>query len=178
MARRLSAETYPGQRRKEKRALWSRFALRPIERLYKRKFYELFGCACFKCGYVGTALPLFGYSPYLCVDHHVAMALGGHLVPGNLVALCRTCNGQKLDQAVEEFYSIEELDRLQPMLVAQEQLFSFKFDEERWYADPAGYLLSLGIDQETVVAVLDDEFHPDFVGRPEPFLSISLSIDL
>jgi len=53
------------------------------------------------------------------------MALGGHLVPGNLVALCWNCNNKKLDSPPEQFYTPGELDRLKPILDQQEDVFSF-----------------------------------------------------
>lgn len=108
-----------------------------------------------------------GFPPNLCMDHHVPMALGGHLVPGNLVSLCRRCNGLKLDKSPTEFYTQEELERLQPLLDAQEDLFNFSFDIDKWKNDKETYLLELGIEKEIVYSALYDEYFVDYIGDIE-----------
>lgn len=70
MARR-SAEKYPGQRQKEKRAFFGHFRLRVIEELFRRRFFESFGNRCFKCGMPEKVVQEFGNSPRLCMDHLV-----------------------------------------------------------------------------------------------------------
>lgn len=159
-----SAEKYPGQRTKEKRELFRRFKFRVIEDLYKQRFFSLFNNCCFKCGRPEKDIQEIGHPPILCMDHHIPMALGGHLIPGNVVALCRDCNNRKLDKAPACFYSNEELLRLQPLLDAQANLFAFSFDWDQWNENREGYLLSMGVDQATVNAALHDENHPNFVG--------------
>ena len=72
--------------------------------------------------------PEFGQPPSLCIDHHIPMILGGHLVPGNLVAFCRNCNNKKHEQPPGEFYTREELVKLKPILEKQREIFVFTFD--------------------------------------------------
>ncbi len=92
------------QRNSEKARLFNVFIFPIIADLAKNKFFALFGNRCYKCR-----------SPYsLVMDHHIPIVRGGHLVPGNLVALCINCNNHKLDLPPEKFYSAHELDRLQP----------------------------------------------------------------
>ncbi len=85
-------------------------------------------------------------------------------MPGNLVSLCRRCNELKLDQAPSEFYSTEELTRLQPLLEKQQELFAFSFDWDKWEQDRGAYLIELGIEQNTVQAALYDETFIGYVG--------------
>ena len=159
-----SSEKYPGQRNREKRELFRPFRLRVIEDMYRRRFFESFGNRCFKCGMPEKAKQEIGAPPNLCIDHHIPMALGGHLVPGNLVALCRSCNNRKLDHSPADFYSAEELHRLQPFLLAQQELFQFRFDFDKWSEDRESYLLGLGIDPDTVHSALCDEDYVGFIG--------------
>ena len=180
MGRRSSAELFPGQRNKEKRQLWGRYKWRAIERFYQAKFFGLFGHRCFKCGAEEQPVRI-GAPPVLCVDHHIPMVLGGHLVPGNLVALCRRCNGKKLDQHPEDFYSPEELKTLAPLLAKQEEFFAFDFDWVAWDKDRGAYLISLGLPASLVHDLLHDEMHNDFIGLPDPrskTIEISIDFDL
>lgn len=178
MAANGSVELYPGQRNKEKRLLFSRFVFRAIEDAYKAKFFDLFGTQCFKCGQPETYIPGSAGMKILCIDHHVPMAHGGTLVPGNLVSLCRTCNNRKRDQMPDVFYTSEELKTLAPLLERQHALFDFTFDEDAWQRDPAGYLVRLGLSPLLVQALLHDEEHPNFIGLPSPpRVSFTLSIN-
>lgn len=178
MAKRASVELYPGQRNKEKRKLFECFPFRALDRVCKEKFFALFDNQCFKCGQPETYVPGTKGLKVLCMDHHLPMAHGGHLVPGNLVSLCRTCNNSKLDRMPEEFYSAEELQRLSPLLELQHALFDFVFDDDAWRADPAGYLVGLGMSPELVQALLHDEEHPDYIGLPRsPAISLTLSFN-
>ena len=120
MSVRASSELYKGQRNREKRSLYENFPFRCLEDLCKAKFYSLFENRCFKCGSEGVSRYL-GRFDNLCMDHHIPMKLGGHLVPGNLTALCRRCNGQKLDLPPETFYSEHELARLALLLEKQKE---------------------------------------------------------
>lgn len=174
-----STEKYPGQRKKEKQAFFRRFMFRVIEDFYKGKFFALFGNSCFRCGRPEKPTPEFGRPPVLCIDHHVPLARGGHFEAGNLVALCRPCNQQKLDRPPEIFYTPAELARLQPLLGAQHELFMFMLDGQRWHEDRAAYLLEIGISPEIVHAALHDENFVGYVGpRPESAHGLMITIDL
>lgn len=158
-----SKEIYKGQRGKEKRELFNRFRFRVIEDIYKNKFYALFDHQCFKCGIKEKPYQEIGQPPILCMDHHVPMILGGHLVPGNLVALCRSCNNKKHDRPPEEFYAPEELEKLRSILEKQSDIFIFTFDWSYWNRDRKGYLISLGIEPHVVDEVLNNPNHPDYI---------------
>jgi hypothetical protein len=148
-----------------------------VEDLYRRRFFESFGSRCFKCGKPEKATQEIGLPPNLCIDHHIPKALGGHLVPGNLVALCRACNGLKLDRSPAEFYTAEELDRLQPLLSSQQELFRFRFDSDRWSKDRERYLLDLGVDSDTVHLALHDEFYAGYVGTASEQCGGTITLD-
>src|SRR3972149_602298 len=141
-----SKEIYKGQKVKEKHELFKRFRLRAIEDIYKNKFFALFDHRCFKCGIKEKSYSEIGQPPVLCIDHHIPMILGGHLVPGNLVALCRICNNKKLDLPPEEFYTPDRLNKLKSLLDKQADIFAFTFDWNYWNQDRKGYLLNLGIE--------------------------------
>ena len=176
--RKKSTELYPYQRSKEKRELFRRFRYRVIENVYKKKFFALFNHRCFKCGAKEKPAPEIGQPPILCIDHHIPMALGGHLVPGNLVALCRRCNNKKLDLPPEEFYSSMELERLKPILDRQEEVFSFTFDYDLWEDDRQNYLLSIGVDAGLVQEILFNQEHPEYIGTESHRIGITIAIDL
>ncbi|HCZ16972.1 MAG TPA: hypothetical protein DHV85_20865 [Candidatus Accumulibacter sp.] len=141
------------RRGKDKRELFKRFVLGIIEEHAKMKFFAFFGDACFKCGSPG----------HLVMDHHVPIVLGGRLVPGNLVALCRDCNNRKREQPAERFYSPPELERLRGFLDNQSSLFDFVFDWKAWEADREAYLVSLGIDAALVHEVLNNPDHRFYI---------------
>lgn len=88
----------------------------------------MFDNRCFKCGVKEKSQVEISKPPILCIDHHIPMIRGGHLIPGNLVALCRSCNNKKHDLLPEEFYTHEELNRLRPILEKQNEIFNFVFD--------------------------------------------------
>ncbi len=172
-----SKEIYKYQRSKEKTELFKHFRLRPIEDLYKKKFFALFNHRCFKCGIKEKPHPEIGKPPILCIDHHIPMILGGHLVPGNLVALCRRCNNRKKDKPPEEFYTTEELDKLKPILEKQENIFDFNFDWNHWNRDRKGYLLSLGLDPKRVHEILYNEKDRDYIGLESNKFVVSIGVD-
>jgi hypothetical protein len=145
------------RRGRDKWLLFGPLVLGVIEEHFKRKFFALFGNACFKCGSPGP----------LVIDHHVPVVRGGRLVPGNLVALCKRCNDRKQDKPPEVFYKPEELERLHALLSRQDGIFDFKFDHGAFKADREGYLLSVGIDAETVRAVLNDPGHRHYIPPPD-----------
>jgi hypothetical protein len=159
------------RRGKDKWLLFGPLVLGVIEEHFKRKFFALFGNTCFKCGSPGP----------LVIDHHVPIGLGGRLVPGNLVALCKRCNDSKQDKPPERFYSAEELERLQGFLSRQNGMFDFKFDHGAFKTDRKGYLLSLGIDEGTVRAVLNDPGHRHYIPPPDETAgkeSVEIVIDM
>jgi 5-methylcytosine-specific restriction endonuclease McrA len=119
----------------------------------------------------------FGAPPHLCIDHHLPMALGGHLTPGNLVSLCRKCNELKLDRHPADFYTQEELTRLQPLLDSQESLFAFSFNWDQWILDREAYLLGIGVAKEVVHAALHDELFAGYVGTGEGQAGVTITID-
>lgn len=176
--KRKSAETYPGQRSKEKYELFKRFRLRAIEDVYKKKFFASFDNRCFKCGVEEKPYKEIGQPPVLCIDHHIPMVLGGHLVPGNLVALCRSCNELKLDLPPEEFYTPSELERPGKILEQQEDILSFTFDWNSWHEDRGIYLISLGVEAELVHELLINPGHPDFIGNESKIIGITITVDV
>jgi 5-methylcytosine-specific restriction endonuclease McrA len=173
---RKSTEKYSGQRNKEKRDLFRPYRLRGIEDLYKRRFFEHFGNSCFRCGKQEKQKQEIGAPPHLCMDHHVPMALGGHLVPGNLVSLCRACNERKLDRDPVEFYTAEELVHLQPLLETQKDLFAFSFNWGKWEQNREAYLLELGVDHANVRAALHDEYFVGYVGLGGDRIGITIIV--
>lgn len=176
---RKSAEKYPGQRSKEKRAFWGRYWFRVIEYLYKERFFALFGHRCFRCGAPEPPKTGLYYPMVLCMDHHLPMALGGHLQAGNLVALCRRCNGQKLDKHPDVFYTSDELERLQPLLNAQTALFSFAFDPDKWKENREAYLLDVGVSPAIVQVALNDELFEGYIEpASERSLGITIGVDI
>lgn len=100
----------------------------------------------------------------MCIDHHIPIILGGHLVLDNLVALCRRCNNLKHDRPPEEFYTPEEIEKLKPFLEKQREILNFTFDRNYWHRDRKGYLISLGIEPQTVDELLNNPNHPDYIG--------------
>jgi len=173
---RKSEEIIPGQRNREKRELFQPYRFRIIEDLYKRRFFAHFGNSCFKCGKLEKVKQEIGAPPHLCMDHHMPMSLGGHLVPGNLVSLCRGCNERKHDRDPVEFYSAEELLRLQPLLNSQHELFAFSFSWDKWEQDREGYLLELGVDEASVCAALHDENFVGYVGSGRRNIAVATVI--
>lgn len=173
-----SKELYKGQRGKEKRELFNRFRLRAIEDIYKNKFFALFDHRCFKCGIKEKPYSEIGQPPVLCIDHHIPMILGGHLVPGNLVALCRSCNNKKHDLPPEEFYTPEELNKLNPILEKQADISIFTFDWNYWNKDREGYLLSLGVEPNLVHELLYNQDHPDYIGTQSDNIGVTISVNI
>ena len=153
-------------RNKEKRDLFKPFVLAVVEDLVKKRFFNFFGNTCFKCG----------AHSQLVIDHHVPIIRGGHLVPGNLVALCSPCNNRKADVPPESFYTRAELERLQGHLDNQHSVFAFSFDWDAWKADRERYLLSLGIDAELVREALSNPGHRFYIGQPNETDGVIITI--
>lgn len=154
------------RRGKDKRELFQRFVLRVIEEHAKKKFFSSFGDKCFKCGAAGP----------LVMDHHLSIVLGGRLVPGNLVALCRDCNNLKRDRPPEQFYSVAELERLRGFLDNQRSIFEFAFDGEAWEADREAYLVSIGIDAALAREVLHNPDHRFYIPPRDAQEPVSVTI--
>ena len=173
-----SKEIYKWQRGKEKRELFSRFGLGAVADIYKNKFFALFEHRCFKCGIKEKPYPEYGRPPVLCIDHHIPMILGGHLVPGNLVALCRSCNNKKRDHSPEEFYTPEELEKLKPILEKQGDIFLFTFNWKHWRQDRQGYLLSLGVEPNLVHELLYNPEHPGYMGMESDSTGVTISFNI
>jgi len=131
----LTEEQSKAQRSKDKRELFQRFKLEVISRTRRAQLETLFDSRCYKCG----------RDRRLELDHHIPQSLGGRLVPGNVTLLCHWCNAKKLDLHPRDFYSSEELSRLQNILEQQLPLFDFEFNWTRWSTHPKEYLLSLGV---------------------------------
>ncbi len=172
-----SQKSFIKQRNKEKQELFKRFKLPVIEKVYRKKFFELFDNKCFKCGAKEKPSPEIGKPPVLCIDHHVPIVLGGQLVPGNLVSLCRKCNNKKHDKSPEEFYTPDELEKLRPLLEKEREIFDFSFDWEFWNNDREGYLLSVGVDPILVKELLYNSDHPDYIGLSSDNLCVTFIMD-
>lgn len=61
---------------------------------------------CFVCGAVDR----------LEIDHHYPLSLGHALSFNNAVLLCKSCNSSKNDRLPEDFYTKEQIERLQCLL--------------------------------------------------------------
>lgn len=164
----VGTEAVKRLRNQERRLLFKPFFLGVIEEQAKRHFFAFFGDACFKCGSPGP----------LVIDHHVPIVLGGHLVPGNLVALCESCNNRKSDTPPECFYTTAELERLQVFLDGQHRMFEFAFDHKAWEANREAYLLALGIDAGIVREVLNNPDHRFYVPPRDDSEGIGITITI
>lgn len=157
-----STEAYVGQRKSEKNALRKYYVKEPIYEHFMKLAIAQFDSRCARCGAQPSKLDL---------DHHWPMILGGHLSPGNIVPLCRACNMAKRDKDPADFYSVDELERIQAMLDDQRKLMAFEFEKGRWYASEASrrrYLLAIGFDPELVETMYSDPEHPWFQGERTP----------
>ena len=160
-----------------------KYRLRVIENHYRNKLFALFEFRCFKCsrpGTIRTDYKWMKHVPFWCGldrDHHVPINLGGHLVPGNIGVLCKSCNSKKHETEPERFYTETELRKLQPYLDKQDEVLRFNFDLEAWQEDRSAYLISLGIDKQLVHQVFNNEDHR-YYHPPSSPISISLTIDL
>lgn len=161
-------KSYKDQRSKQKYEFAKPFYTRVIYDLYKKRLFDLFGKRCFKCG----------ASSALVFDHHVPIALGGILAPGNIVVLCRRCNGKKHRSPPELFYTKDELQRLQPILDREESVLDFTLDWKAWCNDRKHYLLSLGVDPALVNEVLFNSDHPWYVGTHTNRASLEITVSL
>lgn len=164
----LTPEEAKLRRNKEKYELYKPFVYRLLAEQAKAKLFDLFENRCFKCG----------TTYQLVIDHHIPQAVGGKLVSGNLVALCRACNGKKHALLPESFYSLEALETLMTLFAKQAEIFNFQFNWDKWRGDRKAYLLELGIPAETVTAVLTDKNHPRYVGTTEQDMGHALKLGI
>jgi len=155
----LSAEEAQQLRRIDKQKLFGRFQFEVLATAKRHELDAQFDRRCFKCGSVDS----------LELDHHVPQSLGGRLVPGNVVLLCRRCNLAKGESPPSHYYSADELTHLEPIFAAQLALLDFHFNWTRWNNHPKDYLVSLGIDETEAQAV---------ISRREDGISVSLSVKL
>ena len=158
--------------------MFDRFMHPAIVNAYKNKFFDLFGGRCFKCGKEGKKDSALGHQLVLCMDHHIPMVSGGHLVPGNLVALCRSCNSKKQDLTPEQFYTKHELDELQPLLSNQQNVFDFTFNWDRCNEDRGNYLISLGVDPDIVHELLTNKDSLHYLGGNHTGVGVSITADI
>jgi hypothetical protein len=138
----LSYDQARARRNADKAALFNSFKYPVIAAIKKRQLMELFQRECFRCGAIEG----------LNLDHHIPQALGGRLVPGNIVLLCGACNRFKRAMPPERFYRPESLGALEPLLREQLKIFNFKLNFARWLHHPEDYLRSLGATEEEVEA--------------------------
>ena len=68
--------------------------------------YMLFNNECVCCGSTDK----------LEIDHHIPLSKGKVLTRTNAVLLCRSCNARKSALLPEEFYTKEQLDKINKLL--------------------------------------------------------------
>ena len=171
-------EPFRGQRSKEKSEYFKRFGHPALADVYKNQFFALFNYQCFKCGAKEKNYQEYGSPPVLCINCHIPIGLGGHFIPGNLVSLCRICNSKKQAYHPEKFYSLEELNKLKPILDKQGGILDFVFDWDHWHRDPGGYLLQHGVDSKLIHEILNNPDHPYYIGSQDSGLEIFISLDV
>jgi 5-methylcytosine-specific restriction endonuclease McrA len=168
----LPAAEYDRLRREQRRALERAYRLEPIFDLYRQRLIDAFGGRCARCG---------ALSPVV-LDHHVPLALGGVLQPGNIVPLCRHCNDAKHEQPPERFYSAEQLAWIDERLAEQPAIMAFEFNWRRWhYGDRdarRAYLVEVGLGAEILQAVFDDPEHRWYVSDPDQGMLVTITLPL
>lgn len=130
---------------------WKKFKHPDVIAVFKGRLFELFDNRCFRCGSTDN----------LQIDHNIPHSHGGKLEAGNLVILCRKCNGSKGNIAPDIFYGERLFVRLQHLLDKENAIFDFKWDWAEFNLDRKRYLLNLGIGVETVERIFGD---PDYRG--------------
>lgn len=148
---------------------------------FKRRFFFLFDDRCFKCGQrtawkctpeEDTNMGGVLIQKQLVMDHHIPVEKGGKFESGNLVSLCKQCNGVKGANLPSAFYSDYEFGRLDAYLVAQEQLFPrgrryWDYDEKEAFfssdnSERKRVLLREGVNEELVRCCLSSQDHHYF----------------
>ena len=86
----------------------------------KEKVYEIFGRRCFKCS----------SEKHLCIDHHLPVSKGYPLKDEtaglNAVILCEKCNRKKQNKLPGDFYTKEELLKLENLGIKSHLFYSPK----------------------------------------------------
>jgi hypothetical protein len=150
---------------------------------FRRQFFDLFDDRCFCCGkraiwsMCDESDELNGgewLQNQLVMDHHIPFEKGGRLVSGNIVSLCKLCNGAKAELSPEDFYTQKELDRLNPYLVVQGSIIPERhywnyeqFEEFVRATDEARFnmLIAEGINVELARCALKYEYHRYYCGN-------------
>lgn len=83
----------------------------------KLKLLDLFNNKCFKCGSLNN----------LTIDHHLPFSKGGLLTFTNCVILCKSCNSKKNAKMPQDFYTINELEKLKKLGIDHNSLFSMRY---------------------------------------------------
>jgi 5-methylcytosine-specific restriction endonuclease McrA len=98
---RLSAQQCARRRRERKLNLDMRLTNEDVTLIHKR-----FNNACACCG----------SSTNLAIDHHYPLVCGFGLSLSNAVLLCKSCNCSKSNRMPNEFYTPEQLERIESIL--------------------------------------------------------------
>lgn len=83
--------------------------------LDKKEVFKKFKNKCFKCG----------SKENLSIDHHVPFSRGGLLIFSNCVLLCKSCNSSKNAKMPNDYYTKEEILKLEKLGVYENNLFNF-----------------------------------------------------
>lgn len=155
------------ERLKQKWELWNRFRLKVFEINAKKKLLKLFDNRCAKCKILIHEVQLNYYVrnpfPKLAIDHHVPFEKGGKLQSGNLVVLCRKCNGNKGLKFPETFYTTDEIDKIESILEKQHNIFDFQFEWKKFTEDRNGYMREFGISEEDIKHTNFNTDHPFYI---------------
>lgn len=170
-------------RNQQKYELLKGFRLEILYYHFKRQFFFLFDDQCFKCGKqadwysVPEADLKYGgmmFQRQLVIDHHIPIEKGGSLESGNLVSLCRRCNGVKGAKHPHTFYTDDELQRLKHYLIVQDGLFpknKIYWSNHEWNHFlqstnnvRAAMLLKEGVDEVLIRCCLRSKEHSLFCG--------------
>jgi hypothetical protein len=177
-----SKDTYDFQKKFRPSIFWNKF---------KRQFYGLFDDKCFNCRrqciwrIVDESDDFHGgewVQDQLVIDHHYPFERGGRLASGNLVSLCKACNSRKGALYPEDFYTSNDLERLQPYLVAQDIIIpkSHYWPHEIYIAfmrsswdEKLESLLAEGVNIELARSALKNELHRFHIEEfREPLLAL------
>lgn len=94
---RLVCQQKTRRRRELKQNLDIQFTHNDVKLVHERFENKCFNCASIK---------------HLAIDHHRPLSRGYGLMINNAVLLCRSCNSSKLNKMPEDFYTVEQLEKL------------------------------------------------------------------